>query len=54
MDTILTDTLLLALAAVIGAAWVVFALPRMIEAQRRLALVRNQRRSDPRRRQPGG
>lgn len=50
MDTILFDTLLLGLAAVVGAAWVVFALPRMIEAQRRLALVRSQRRDDPRRR----
>ncbi len=50
MDTVLVDTLLLGLAAVAGGAWVAFVLPRLLEAQRRLALVRSQRRNDVRRR----
>ena len=50
MDTVLLDTLLLGLAAVGGGAWVAFGLPRLLEAQRRLSLVRSQRRNDARRR----
>ncbi|QYF93628.1 hypothetical protein KY495_23740 [Massilia sp. PAMC28688] len=50
MDIQLVETLLLGLAGVAGGAWLAFVLPRMVEAQRRLALVRSQRQNDLRRR----
>lgn len=50
MDTVLFNSLMLALAGLAAGAWLAFALPRMIEARRRLALLRRERREDLRRR----